>query len=149
MYYTFDDYKQVIYMVREIVKDEEFLSKKSGQATLDDIQIANDLLETLEAHKDGCVGMAANMIGELKNIIVFYNGEIPMIMLNAKIIESSGKYTAEEGCLSLDGMRRALRFQNIKVRYKDINFKTQFRTYSGFTAQIVQHELDHVAGKII
>lgn len=136
-------------MVREIVKDEEFLSKKSGQATLDDIQIANDLLETLEAHKDGCVGMAANMIGELKNIIVFYNGEIPMIMLNAKIIESSVKYTAEEGCLSLDGMRRALRFQNIKVRYKDINFKTQFRTYSGFTAQIVQHELDHVAGKII
>ncbi len=136
-------------MVREIVKDEEFLSKKSGQATLDDIQIANDLLETLEAHKDGCVGMAANMIGELKNIIVFYNGEIPMIMLNAKIIESSGKYMTEEGCLSLDGMRRALRFQNIKVRYKDINFKTQFRTYSGFTAQIVQHELDHVAGKII
>ena len=135
-------------MIREIVKDEAFLSQKSAPATIEDKQIATDLLDTLEANKDRCVGMAANMIGELKNIIVFSNNGIPTIMFNAKIIESSGKYVAEEGCLSLEGTRKASRHQMIKVRFKDMDFKSQIRTYSGFTAQIIQHELDHVAGKI-
>ena len=136
-------------MIREIVKDEAFLSQKSVPATIEDKQIAIDLLDTLEANKDRCVGMAANMIGELKNIIVFSNDGTPTIMFNAKIIESSGKYVAEEGCLSLEGTRKANRYQMIKVRFKDMDFKSQVRTYSGFTAQIIQHELDHVAGKII
>ena len=136
-------------MIREIVKDETFLSLKSVPATIADKQIAIDLLDTLEANKDRCVGMAANMIGELKNVIVFSNDGTPTIMFNAKIIESSGKYVAEEGCLSLEGTRKAYRHQMIKVRFKDMDFKSQVRTYSGFTAQIIQHELDHVAGKII
>ena len=136
-------------MIREIVKDEAFLSQKSVPATVEDKQIAIDLLDTLEANKDRCVGMAANMIGELKNVIVFSNDGTPVIMFNAKIIESAGKYVAEEGCLSLKGKRKASRHQTIKVRFKDMDFKSQIRTYSGFTAQIIQHELDHVAGKII
>lgn len=136
-------------MIREIVKDEEFLSKKSEPATIEDKQIAIDLLDTLEANKERCVGMAANMIGELKNIIVFSNDGMPTVMFNAKIIESSGKYVAEEGCLSLEGTRKATRFRSIKVRYKDMDFKSQVRSYTGFTAQIIQHELNHVAGKII
>lgn len=136
-------------MIREIVKDEEFLAKKSGPASKEDIRIAKDLLETLEANKERCVGMAANMIGELKNIIVFYDNGSPVVMFNAKIIESAGKYVAEEGCLSLEGTRKATRFEHIKVRYKDLEFKSQIRSYSGFTAEIIQHELNHVAGKII
>ena len=136
-------------MIREIVRDEEFLSRKSEPATTEDKQIAIDLLDTLEANKDRCVGMAANMIGELKNIIVFSNDGIPTVMFNAKIIESSGKYVAEEGCLSLDGTRKATRYQSIKVRYKDMDFKSQIRKFTGFTAQIIQHELNHVEGKII
>lgn len=136
-------------MIRDIVRDEAFLSQKSAPATVEDKQIAIDLLDTLEANKERCVGMAANMIGELKNIIVFSNNGTPAIMFNGKIIESSGKYTAEEGCLSLDGTRKTTRHQTIKVRFKDMDFKTQIRTYTGFTAQIIQHELDHVAGKII
>ena len=136
-------------MIREIVKDEEFLAKKSEPATIEDKQIGIDLLDTLEANKDRCVGMAANMIGELKNIIVFSNDGMPTVMFNAKIIESSGKYVAEEGCLSLEGTRKATRFQSIKVRYKDMDFKSQVRSYTGFTAQIIQHELNHIAGKII
>ena len=136
-------------MVKEIVRDEDFLSKKSEPATIEDKQIAIDLLDTLEANKDRCVGMAANMIGELKNIIVFSNDGVPAVMFNAKIIESNGKYVAEEGCLSLEGTRKATRYQSIKVRYKDMDFKSQVRSYTGFTAQIIQHELNHVAGKII
>ena len=136
-------------MIREIVKDEEFLSKKSEPAAIEDKQIALDLFDTLEANKDKCVGMADNMMGELKNIVVFYNNGAPTVMFNAKIIESSGKYVAEEGCLSLEGTRKATRYQSIKVRYKDMDFKSQVRSYTGFTAQIIQHELNHVAGKII
>ena len=136
-------------MIKEIVRDEEFLSRPSAPATAEDMQIALDLLDTLEANKDRCVGMAANMIGELKNIIVFFNEETPVVMFNAKIIESSEKYVAEEGCLSLEGTRKAARHRSVKVRFKDMEFKSQIRTYSGFTAQIIQHELDHVAGKII
>ena len=100
-------------------------------------------------NKERCVGMAANMIGELKNIIVFSNDGIPTIMFNAKIIESNGKYVAEEGCLSLEGTRKATRYQSIKVRYKDMDFKSQIRKFTGFTAEIIQHELDHCKGDII
>ena len=136
-------------MVKEIVRDEEFLSQPSVQATAEDMQTALNLLDTIEANKERCVGMAANMIGELKNIIVFFNEDTPVVMFNAKIIESSGRYTAEEGCLSLEGTRKATRYQTVKVRWKDMNFKSQIRTFTGFTAQIIQHELNHVAGKII
>ena len=136
-------------MVKEIVKDVEFLAKKSEPATEADKQIALDLLDTLEANKGKCVGLAANMIGELKNIIVFYNGETPVVMFNAKILEFAGKYLAEESCLSLEGTRRATRYQSIKVRFKDMDFKTQIRSYTDFPAEIIQHELNHVAGRII
>lgn len=136
-------------MVREIVKDEAFLAQKSTAATIEDKQIAIDLLDTLAANKGKCVGLAANMIGELKNIIVFYNGETPTVMFNAKIIETAGKYLVEEGCLSLEGMRKTSRYQSIKVRYKDMDFKSQVRSFTEFTAEIIQHELDHVSGKII
>ena len=136
-------------MVREIVKDETFLAQKSTAATIEDKQIAIDLLDTLAANKGKCVGLAANMIGELKNIIVFYNGETPTVMFNAKIIETAGKYLVEEGCLSLEGMRKTSRYQSIKVRYKDMDFKSQVRSFTEFTAEIIQHELDHVSGKII
>ena len=129
--------------------DEAFFAQKSTPASEADLQIVTDLQDTLEANKSKCVGMAANMIGELKNIIVFYDSGSMVTMLNAKIIEGSGKYVAEEGCLSLEGTRKANRFEHIKVRFKDVNFKTQIRSYSGFAAEIVQHELDHVAGKII
>ncbi|MDO5441469.1 MAG: peptide deformylase [Bacillota bacterium] len=136
-------------MVREIVKDETFLAQKSVAATIEDKQIAIDLLDTLAANKGKCVGLAANMIGELKNIIVFYNGDTPTVMFNAKIIETAGKYLVEEGCLSLEGMRKTSRYQSIKVRYKDMDFKSQVRSFTEFTAEIIQHELDHVSGKVI
>jgi len=136
-------------MVKDIVRDEAFLAQKSEAATKDDIGIADDLVDTLVANKDKCVGLAANMIGKLRNIIVFFDGDTVVEMFNAKIIESAGKYFAEEGCLSLEGKRKTQRSEHIKVRYKDRNFKSQIRSYSGFTAEIIQHELDHVAGKII
>ena len=136
-------------MVREIVKDEAFLAQKSEPATENDKAIAQDLLDTLEANRKGCVGLAANMIGELKNIIVFYNNDVPIVMFNPKIIKSSGKYKVEEGCLSLEGRRMTSRFEQIQVRFKDMDFKTQLRSYSGFTAEIIQHEIDHCMGKII
>ena len=136
-------------MIREIVKDESFLSQKSVPATEEDIQIAQDLLDTLAAHKKECVGMAANMIGELKNIIVIDNNGTAMVMINPKITKSSGKYKADEGCLSLEGKRMTYRFENIQVKFKDMDFKSQIRTFSGFTAEIVQHEIDHLSGKII
>ena len=136
-------------MVREIIKDTDFLSQKSAPATIDDMPVALDLLDTLEANRDRCVGLAANMIGELKCIIVFDNGGTPCVMFNPKILKTSGKYLAEESCLSLDGKRVAHRFENIQVRYKDMDFKSQIRTFSAFTAEIVQHEIDHCNGKII
>lgn len=136
-------------MIKEIVKDESLLAQRSEPATEDDKQIAQDLLDTLEANKTGCVGLAANMIGELKNVIVFDNNGTPTIMYNPKIIKSSGKYKVEEGCLSLEGRRETTRFESIQVKYRDINFKPQTRTYTGFTAEIIQHEIDHCMGKII
>ena len=136
-------------MIREICKDEFFLSQKSEPATADDLAIAQDLLDTLAAHKDGCVGMAANMIGVLKNIIAINDNGDYLLMYNPEIIKSDGAYETEEGCLSLDGVRKTKRYKKIKVRYLDRNFKIKIKTYEGFTAQIIQHEVDHLSGIII
>jgi len=136
-------------MVREIMKDIEFLSRPSLPATAEDLPIAEDLLETLIAHKDGCVGMAANMIGESKCIIAFENEGKYSVMFNPEIIKKSAPYEAEEGCLSLTGTRKTKRYQSIKVQYQNEKMETRFKTYTGWTAQIIQHEIDHLSGTII
>ena len=136
-------------MVREIMRDEAFLSQKAEPATLEDLPVAQDLLDTLTAHKDGCVGMAANMIGVCKRIIVFDNEGKYTVMFNPEIIKKSGSYEAEEGCLSLTGIRKAKRWQSIKVQYQNEQFQTRFKTFTGWTAQIIQHEIDHCEGLLI
>ena len=136
-------------MVREIMRDEAFLSQKAEPATLEDLPVAQDLLDTLTAHKDGCVGMAANMIGVCKRIIVFDNEGKYMVMFNPEIIKKSGPYEAEEGCLSLTGTRKAKRWQSIKVQYQNERVQTRFKTFTGWTAQIIQHEIDHCEGVLI
>ena len=136
-------------VVREIMRDEAFLSQKAELATLEDLPVAQDLLDTLTAHKDGCVGMAANMIGVCKRIIAFDNKGKYMVMLNPEIIKKSGPYEAEEGCLSLTGTRKAKRWQSIKVQYQNEQFQTRFKTFTGWTAQIIQHEIDHCEGVLI
>ena len=136
-------------MVRDIMRDETFLSQKAEPATLEDLPVAQDLLDTLTAHKDGCVGMAANMIGVCKRIIVFDNEGTYMVMFNPEIIKKSGPYEAEEGCLSLPGTRKAKRWQSIKVQYQNEQFQTRFKTFTGWTAQIIQHEIDHCEGVLI
>ena len=136
-------------MIREICKDEAFLARKSEPATLEDLQVAADLLETLEHHKDGCVGMAANMIGVNKRIIAFDNEGTYMVMFNPEIIKKSEPYQAEEGCLSLTGTRPAKRWKSIKVRWQNEKFQTRMKTFTGWTAQIIQHEIDHCEGIII
>ncbi len=136
-------------MVREIMQDEAFLSQKAEPVTLEDLAVAQDLLDTLTAHKDGCVGMAANMIGVCKRIIVFDNEGKYMVMFNPEIIKKSGPYEAEEGCLSLTGTRKAKRWQSIKVQYQNEQFQTRFKTFTGWTAQIIQHEIDHCEGVLI
>lgn len=136
-------------MVREIMRDEAFLSQKAEPATLEDLPVAQDLLDTLTAHKDGCVGMAANMIGVCKRIIVFDNEGKYMVMFNPKIIKKSGSYEAEEGCLSLTGTRKAKRWQSIKVQYQNEKFQIRFKTFTGWTSQIIQHEVDHCEGILI
>lgn len=136
-------------MICEICKDEAFLALKAEPATPDDLPIAADLLETLEAHKDGCVGMAANMIGMNKRIIAFDNQGSYMVMFNPEIIKKSGPYQAEEGCLSLAGARRARRWSSIKVRWQNEQFQERIKTFTGWTAQIIQHEIDHCAGIVI
>ena len=136
-------------MVREIMRDEAFLSQKAEPATLEDLPVAQDLLDTLAAHKDGCVGMAANMIGVCKRIIVFDNEGTYMVMFNPEIIKKSSPYEAEEGCLSLSGTRKAKRWQSIKVQYQNEQFQTRFKTFTGWTAQIIQHEIDHCEGVLI
>ncbi|HIV96375.1 MAG TPA: peptide deformylase [Candidatus Agathobaculum stercoravium] len=136
-------------MVREIMKDIAFLSQKAEPATPEDLPVAADLLETLQAHKAGCVGMAANMIGENKRIIAFDNEGEYMIMFNPEIIKRSGLYEAEEGCLSLSGTRRAKRWKSIKVQYQNGKFQTRYKTFTGWTAQIIQHEIDHCEGVLI
>lgn len=136
-------------MIREIMRDEAFLSQKAEPATLEDLPVAQDLLDTLTSHKDGCVGMAANMIGVCKRIIVFdYEGKYT-VMFNPEIIKKSGPYEAEEGCLSLTGTRKAKRWQSIKVQYQNEQFQTRFKTFTGWTAQIIQHEIDHCEGILI
>ena len=142
-------------MIKEINRDIFLLSQKSVPATENDRQTGEDLLETLIANSERCVGMAANMIGVNKRIIAFDNiiaindnGDY-ILMYNPEIIKSDGTYETEEGCLSLDGVRKTKRYKKIKVRYLDRNFKIKIKTYEGFTAQIIQHETDHLSGIII
>ena len=136
-------------MIKPIVKDVLFLGEKSTMATKDDIQVVNDLIDTLRANLDGCVGMAANMIGVKKNIIVFAMGEIIVPMINPVIIKKENSYITEESCLSLEGFRQTKRYETIEVEYLDKNFKKQKNTFHGFVAQIIQHEVDHCNGIII
>ena len=131
------------------MRDEAFLSQKAEPSTLKDLPVAQDLLDTLTAHKDGCVGMAANMIGVCKRIIVFDNEGKYTVMFNPEIIKKSGSYEAEEGCLSLTGIRKAKRWQSIKVQYQNEQFQIRFKTFTGWTAQIIQHEIDHCEGVLI
>lgn len=136
-------------MIREICKDETFLAQRAQPATPEDCSIAADLLETLEHHKSGCVGMAANMIGENKRIIAFDNEGEYMVMFNPEIIKKSGPYDTEEGCLSLTGTRPARRWKSIKVRWQNEKFQERLKTFTGWTAQIIQHEIDHCEGILI
>ena len=137
-------------MVRELVHDPLLLGRKSVPAGKEDLEIARDLLDTLSAHREGCVGMAANMIGELKRIIVFDNEGTLMTMLNPEIIKSEDLYETEEGCLSLlGGPRKTKRFRKIKVRYQNLQMQTRLKTFTGWTAQIIQHEVDHCNGILI
>lgn len=136
-------------MVREIMKDIGFLSQKSQPATKEDLSVAGDLLETLEAHKESCVGMAANMIGVHKCIIAFDNDGKYMVMFNPEIIKKSQPFETEEGCLSLIGMRRVKRWRSIKVQYQNSDFQNRYKTFTEWTAQIIQHEIDHCQGIII
>ena len=137
-------------MVRDITKDPIFLSQPSKPATEADRPVARDLLDTLAAHKDECVGLAANMIGQLKRIIAVVDddGSI-LVMLNPEIVRASGSYTTSEGCLSLPGVRETTRFQRIVVRYNDTSMRSCERTFKGFVAQAVQHEIDHCNGVLI
>ena len=136
-------------MVRELMHDPLFLGRKSETATKADLQIAQDLLDTLKAHKDTCVGMAANMIGVNKRIIVFDNEGEYMVMLNPVIVKKSGAYETAEGCLSLAGTRKTMRFQTIKVQWQNERFQTRLKTFTGWTAEIIQHEIDHCEGVLI
>ena len=136
-------------MVRPIMRDPLFLSRKSESATLRDAQVMTDLLDTLRANQERCVGMAANMIGVHKNIIAFYAGPFCIGMYNPQIIQKSGPYETAEGCLSLDGERNTIRYQTIEVAYQDQNFKPNRTTYTGWVAQIIQHEIDHCNGVLI
>ena len=136
-------------MVQPIMKDPIFLAQPSAPATEADLAVGQDLLDTLAAHSDGCVGMAANMIGVLKRIVVFNNEGAYALMFNPKIIKCSGHYKAEEGCLSLPGRREAKRYRSIKVEYQNEKFQTRFKTFTGWTAQIIQHEIDHCNGVLI
>lgn len=136
-------------MIREICRDETFLAQKAAPATADDLATAQDLLDTLTAHKDGCVGMAANMIGVCKRIIAFDNEGTYMVMFNPVIVRQSGPYEAQEGCLSLSGVRKTKRFQTIKVQWQNEKFQTRLKTFTGWTAEIIQHEIDHCEGVLI
>ena len=141
-------------MIKQLMHDPIFLAGKSEIATKEDLQTAQDLLDTLIAHKDGCVGMAANIIGVRKCIIAFLDesGKSPTytVMLNPEIIKKDGAYDAEEGCLSLlGGPRKCKRYKSIKVKYQTTELQTRIKTYTGWTAQIIQHEVDHCNGVLI
>ena len=136
-------------MVRPICKDEMFLSQKAKPAEESDLPVAGDLLETLMAHHEECVGMAANMIGVNKRIIAFENDGEYMLMFNPVIVKKSGAYETAEGCLSLAGTRKTMRFQTIKVQWQNERFQTRLKTFTGWTAEIIQHEIDHCDGILI
>ena len=136
-------------MIRPIMRDEAFLAQPSEPATAADLSVADDLLETLQANKAACVGMAANMIGVQKRIIAFDAEGTYVVMFNPEVVKCSGPYETEEGCLSLFGRRKTKRYRSIKVRYQTRDFQTRFKTYTGWTAQIIQHEIDHCDGIVI
>ena len=137
-------------MVRELMHDPLFLGRKSRTATKEDLPIGQDLLETLLAHRATCVGMAGNMIGETVAVIAFFDGDKPMVMYNPEILKAEGAYETEEGCLSLlGGPRKCTRYQKIKVRWDNEQFQKRVKTFTGWTAQIIQHEVDHCDGILI
>ena len=137
-------------MVKELIHDPIFLAQRSQNATAADLQAAQDLADTLVFHRQTCVGMAANMIGVARRIIAFYDGDNLQVLFNPEIVKTAGEYRAEESCLSLlGGPRPARRFQKIKVRYQTTDFQTRLKTFEGFTAQIIQHEIDHCNGILI
>ena len=137
-------------MVRELMHDPLFLGRMSRAATKEDLPIGQDLLETLVAHKATCVGMAGNMIGELVAVIAFFDGDKPVVMYNPEILKAEGEYDTEEGCLSLlGGPRKCKRHQKIKVRWENESFQKRIKTFTGWTAQIIQHEVDHCNGVLI
>ena len=137
-------------MIKELIHDPILLSMKSETATIEDLQVAQDLLDTLIAHKDGCVGMAANMIGVRKRIIAFDNDGTYTVMFNPEIIKKSSPYDTEEGCLSLlGGPRKCKRYRTIKVQWQTADFQIRIKTFADFTAQIIQHEVDHCDGVLI
>ena len=137
-------------MVKDLMHDPIFLARKSAAATKDDLNVAQDLLDTLAAHQETCVGMAANMIGVCKRIIAFDNGGSYLVMLNPEIVKQSGEYDAEESCLSLlGGPRKTKRYRKIKVQFQTLDFQTRLKTFEGWTAQIIQHEIDHCNGVLI
>lgn len=136
-------------MVKEIIKDEAFLSQVSQAATTEDLPVAQDLLDTLTANAHRCVGLAANMIGVLRRVIVVDNEGEYLILFNPEMIKSSEPFYTQEACLSLQGMRPTKRYRSIKVQYQNSSFQTRIKTFKGFTAQIIQHEIDHCNGIII
>lgn len=136
-------------MVRNIVHDPVFLAIPSVEAGADDMTIAQDLLDTLTYHREGCVGMAANMIGVAKRIIAFDCDGTYMVMFNPEIVKQAQPYETEEGCLSLPGIRKTKRYRTIKVRYQNADFAVRLKTFTGWTAQIIQHEIDHCNGILI
>lgn len=137
-------------MVKELVHDPILLARKSVEATGEDLEVAQDLQDTLLAHRQTCVGMAANMIGVCKKIIAFDDGGVVRVMLNPEILKTEGAYDTEEGCLSLlGGPRKTTRFRKIKVRYQTLQLQVRLKTFEGFTAQIIQHEVDHCNGVLI
>ena len=136
-------------MVKPIIKDRFFLARKSVPATAEDAGLAQDLIDTIEANKAGCAGLAANMIGVAKRAIVFNENGKYIVMFNPEIVRCSSPFEAEEGCLSLPGQRKVRRYLNIKVQYQTPEMKTRVKTYSGWTAEIIQHEIDHCNGVLI
>ena len=136
-------------MIRPVVRDIFFLRQKSEPATQGDLSIGQDLRDTLASNRDRCVGMAANMIGEKKRVIIVNMGPVDVVMYNPVIVKCSGPYEAEEGCLSLTGTRKTKRWRSIKVQYRNEEFQTRLKTFTGWTAQIIQHEIDHCNGILI
>lgn len=136
-------------MNRQIIRDILFLGQRSEEANQADLPVARDLMDTLAAHRETCVGLAANMIGVRKRIIVVQAGLLPLVMLNPRIVAKSQPFEAEEGCLSLDGTRKTTRYQQIEVEFRDMGWKKHRETYTGWTAQIIQHEVDHCDGVVI